>query len=419
MPGLQRWFVVCCVFAGLPCLVASTAAAEPVAFHVPEQLFAGEPRGAYETGTFEELWVDEAREDPSTADPNDKRKVLVQVWYPAIVSKDARRASYAINPQLYAKDHWVHRLAHVQTRSMRDAPPAAAPARFPVLIYNHGGLHPHFSATYQTEFLASQGFVVVAIGHPGANEIERFPDGTAYVNDGVKWMAQAPNRERLSPRDKHEYGWVNSDLRFLIEDIRFVLDRLVALDAAPEHRFHRRLDLDRVGALGWSLGGFVSLQAARDEPRIKAAANLDGWPYGLLGPNGVVTLGSEKPVLLMIAGSIDWGHVPHAVGEVDAGELEAGLAAVTLYWTMLRRTTADWYQVTVDRTTHESFADNLLFVPQDPHLLHPRAAHAIINGYVLAFFDRYVRGSGEESPLLSGKQQFPEATLLRGPNRSR
>jgi dienelactone hydrolase len=44
-------------------------------------------------------------------------------------------------------------------------------------------------------------------------------------------------------------------------------------------RFYRRLDLESVGALGWSLGGVLALQASRDEPRIKAAVNLDGWLY--------------------------------------------------------------------------------------------------------------------------------------------
>lgn len=395
------------------CLAAS--AAQPASFAVPAQLFAGEPRGRYETGTFEELWVNEAQEEPNTADPHDKRKIMVQMWYPASLPKNARRAPYAINPQLYGKDHWVHELAHVQTRSALDASLAAAPVRFPILVYNHGGLHPHFSATFQTEFLASHGYVVVAIGHSGANEIERFPDGSSYTGEREKWMARAPTGEQLAPRDKFEYGWANSDISLFVKDISFVLDRLAALNAVPKHRLHRRLDLDRVGSLGWSLGGFVSLQAAREESRIKAAANFDGWPYGLLGPDGAVTRGSEKPVLLMFTGSIDWGHVfPPPSGEVNAAEVETGLAAATHYWALLRRSTADWYHVTVDRTNHDHFSDRPLFEQHDPQLLHPRAAHAIINGYALAFFDRYVRGGGDESPLLTGERHFPEATLLRG-----
>ncbi|WP_341645256.1 hypothetical protein [Thauera sp. SDU_THAU2] len=47
---------------------------------------------------------------------------------------------------------------------------------------------------------------------------------------------------------------------------------------------------------------------------------------------------------------------------------------------------------------------------------HPRAAHAIINAYVLAFFDRYVKTSTSkelDTPLLSGQQHYPGTTVLR------
>lgn len=398
-------------------LVAPLSSADESAesLHVPAQVFAGEPRGAYETGTIEELWVDEELLDPSTAEPRDKRKVMVQMWYPATRPKRARLAPYAISPQLYGKDHWVHRLGHVRTRSWLDAAPAAG--RFPVIIYNHGGIHPHFSATFQTEFLASHGYVVVSIGHPGANLIERFPDGTSYTNDGAKWMARRPPGETLAARDDFEYRWANSDLGLFVKDIGFVLDRLAVLDADSKHRFHGRLDLDRVGSLGWSLGGFISLQAARDEPRIKAAANLDGWPYGLMGSNGPVTHGSTRPVLLMFTADNEGADIPaHPGGAVDPGQVEAGRAASTHYWTMLRRSTADWYHVTVARVNHEHFSDRTLFQPADPKRLHPRAAHAIANSYVLEFFDKYVRGGRDDTPLLSADRHFPEATLLRPRN---
>ena len=383
-------------------------------YRVPAQVFAGDLRGPYETGTFEALWVNEALEDPSTAAPHDKRKVMVQVWYPATAPKRARRAPYAINPQLYARDHWARKLGHVQTQSFLDAPVAGAIERFPVLIYNHGGGNPHFSATFQTEFLASHGYVVVAIGHSGANEIERFPDGTSYRNDGVSWMASPPENEPLAPRDEFEYRWRHSDLSLFVKDISFVLDRLTVLNADPKHRFHGRLDLDRVGSLGWSLGGFLSLQATRDEPRIRAAVNMDGWPYGLMGANGAVARGVERPVLLMFAASNEGAGIPaYPGGEVEATEVEVGRAASTCYWAMLRRSTADWYYVSLARTHHGHFSDGPLFEAPDPQWLHPRAAHAVINSYTLEFFDKYVRGGRQDTPLLSGEHHFPEATLLR------
>ena len=412
---MKRALWLWCAMAALSAnTVQPLAEATSDSYRVPAHVFAGDPRGPYETGTFEELWINEALEDPSTADPHDKRKVMVQIWYPATVPKRARRAPYVLSPQLYAKDHWVHQLEHVQTQSFLDAPVAATVERFPVLIYNHGGGNPHFSATFQTEFLASHGYVVVSIGHSGANDIERFPDGSSYRNDGVSWRASPPENAQLASRDGFEYVWQHSDLSLFVKDISFALDRLGAMNANPKHRFYERLDLDRVGSLGWSLGGFISLQATRDEPRIKAAVNLDGWPYGLMGSNGAVTRGVERPVLLMFAGPSEAAGIPaYPGGEVDAEQVELARAAYTYYWTMLRRSTADWYYVTIARTDHGNFSDPPLFAASDPEWLHPRVAHAIINGYVLEFFDKQVRGSQEATPLLSGERHFPEATLLR------
>lgn len=417
----------------LACLPAVTMAGHGTAIDAPvqgqaltRQLFAGDARGPYATGTLEALWVNDALDDTSTADPDDKRKVLVQVWYPATVRDGMPRAPYAIQPQLYGKDSWIHRFADVDTGSVIGAPVAEelvadVPRRLPVLIYNHGNGNPHFSATFQTQFLASHGYVVVAIGHPGANGIERYPDGTPYRNDGRKALASRPSDRNDLSREAFEYAFTQSDLGLFVQDIGFVIDRLTLLDADPAHLLHQRLDLDRIGALGWSLGGVLSLQAGRDEPRIKAVANLDGWPYGLMGANGVVTNGSARPMLLMFCPAnsgttltVFPGGKVGTGGEIDAEGVEAATATETYVWSMLRRSRADWYHVTIDRTHHGHFSDvTLLPGASHPADLHPRAAHAIINAYVLAFFNRHVREGGEASPLLSGEQGFPEARLLR------
>lgn len=187
---------------------AGAAQAAEGAFSVPSEVFAGEPRGRYQTGTFEAMWVSETLDDPSTADPHDKRKLMVQVWYPATPPKHPRRAPYAISPHLYGEDNgWVHEFAHVRTRSVLDAPAAASPERLPVLIYNHGGNRPSFSATFQTEFLASHGYVVVAIGHSGSNKIQRFPDGASYTNDGVSLAIQSPPGEKRAWRESADYRY--------------------------------------------------------------------------------------------------------------------------------------------------------------------------------------------------------------------
>ncbi|MBL8265827.1 alpha/beta hydrolase family protein [Steroidobacter sp.] len=399
----------------LSALVALNAYAASEPYHVPEQLFAGEPRGPYQTGTFEELWVDEQRDDPSTA-AKDQRKLMVQVWYPAVFSGKPRRAPYALQPGLYAAGSLASRAAGVETQSVIDAAVVSQPQRLPVLIYSHGRELPQFSATFQTEFLASHGYVVVAVGHSGVNGIERFPDGTAYREDGVRYSAQygastvlTEAEQKLSSRDQFELIWARADLSLYVQDVRFVLDRLAVVAADRRHRLCGRLDLERVGALGWSLGGIVAFQATRTEPRIKAAANFDGWPFGWLGANGVVTQGSPRPLLLMNG---MWGGLDTSEVAIDAGDRELAHAAETYYWTMLRRSTADWYRVNVNRASHLNFSDLPLFEPEVAEDINPRLAHRIVNNYTLEFFDKYLRGS-EATPLLEGTRKYPEARLLR------
>jgi len=123
----------------------------------------------------------------------------------------------------------------------------------------------------------------------------------------------------------------------------------------------------------------------------------------------VVTRGSERPVLLMFGAP----EIDGTKTEVDAGRLEVSQLADVYYWTLLRRSTADWYRVTLARTHHGHFSDAALMEVSEPEFLHPRAAHAIVNGYVLEFFDKYVRGDRKNTPLLSGARKYPEATLLR------
>lgn len=58
-----------------------------------------------------------------------------------------------------------------------------------------------------------------------------------------------------------------------------MLDQIEALDKAPGP-FRGRLDLDRIGMLGWSFGGATALEMLRTDPRVKAAGDHDGRLFG-------------------------------------------------------------------------------------------------------------------------------------------
>jgi predicted dienelactone hydrolase len=372
-------------------------------------VFDADPRGPHRTGTFEELWVDAGQEETTTSDPHDKRRLMVQLWYPATFEGDPPRAPYVLRRELYAPNdeaRWLDELKDVRTTSVLNAAVASGSGPFPVLLYNPGSGYPHFTGTAQTEFLASHGYVVVAIGHTGLSGIERFPDGYAYRPDVYDMLAADPRDEGLSRAEQLLSKVRNASekrLPILMRDIHFVLDRLQSLNSTSGSRFHGRLDLDRIGSFGWSAGGSLSIQAGRDEPRIKAAVNLDGNLY-----TTVQETGTSRPILMMHQEGSPWAQ-PEAV---DAAERERLALHGALMWQLYARTgaKADWYDVTLKRAQHGNFADLALFDPADPAFIHPRLAHDIVNRYTLEFFDRYLR-SAVKTPLLSGDQSYPESEV--------
>ena len=405
---MKRALWLWCAMAALSAnTVQPLAEATSDSYRVPAHVFAGDPRGPYETGTFEELWINEALEDPSTADPHDKRKVMVQIWYPATDAPGAARARYVLHRELYphdAQSRWLDDVAAVRATSMLRAPVARSGGRFPVLIYNPGSGYPPFSGTFQTEFLASHGYVVVGIGRGDISRIERFSDGARYAADVGTTFFQDMHAEVPFDVDRlHELAakHAQTTLRTHVQDIRYVLDRLRALDENRDSRFHGRLDLQRVGSLGWSFGGALSLQASRDEPRIKAAVNLDGWLY-----TDVPETGTLRPVLQMHGVAPPMDRVPTPV------EHEVELAAHALTWKLYARSRADWYDFVIQRAEHGNFSDLVLFEPADVRLIHPRLAHEIVNRVTLEFFDKYLRGVGP-TPILSGELTYPDVKLVK------
>lgn len=396
------WLALCASMT-----VASLDAAAAIdGYSVPVAVFAGEPRGPFQTGTYEELWVDVHRGETTTSDPSDRRRLMVQIWYPAQFKGDPPRARYALHREFYPHDEealWLDAVAAVRNNSVLNAPAAQQSKPFPILIYNPGASHPPFSATFQTEYLASHGYVVVAVGHTGWTRIERFADGYTYRPDEDGGDAEvAPGAGRsLAEQLQDKVDWyARSKMPILVQDISFVLDRLQAINSTPGHRFHDRLDLTRVGSLGWSLGGALSIQASRDEPRVKAAINLDGWLY-----TDVQKTGTNRPVMIM-----------HGEGTAEASlqqtaaEREKRLLAASLPWQLYAKMTAPWYDVTLFDADHEHFSDRTLFRAADVSAMHPRVAHDIVNRFSLEFFDKYLKGS-VDAPLLSGAEQYRDVLL--------
>jgi hypothetical protein len=278
------------------------------------------------------------------------RKVPIRVWYPG--SARGTKPAPAFTPAEQAA--WESG-AKLQRGALDGAGGAAtmhapaAPGRHPVLLLSPGLGSATAVHTAQAIDLASHGYVVVGIDHPG--DAEAVDIGAGHV------VTQNPSLKHGTERS----------VAIRVADMRFVLGRLRTLRGAG------RLDLSRVGAFGHSNGGATAAGAMLADHRIRAGVDLDG---GIFGP--VVTRGLDRPF------GVALGNGP-----------AAAYASVTQFRQHLR---GPHPFVRFDDTGHLGFTDLVWLVPQlhvnlsETGTVDPRTAVAEQRSFLLRFFDRYLRG---------------------------
>jgi predicted dienelactone hydrolase len=365
---------------------------------IPTEPFAP-PTGPYAVGTHEYLWIDQARQDPFTKDPKVRRRLIVRVWYPAEAVPGAEKAKYILDPNEFSEKSDYRPFAGVKTNAVTDAPMVKSKAPFPVLVYQPGGGTQRFIGTFETEELASRGYVVVSADHPGFSETVRFPDGTPFAPDQ---HLVPPQKGDFRDDVKKNWDWLNDEVfPTWTADAVFTLDKIEQLNKTPGQIFQSRLDLSRIGMFGWSFGGAESVEMSIDDPRVKAVIDQDGQIFGTAR-----TKGTARPLMMMHHGGEDKAPKP------EQEPVMKELIAQTKQWDrfLLEHSTADRYEVTIAKTQHGHFSDFMLAIPPNPEELEARRGYAIVIAYTLAFFDKYLRGQDSEL-LKAASAKYPEVTF--------
>jgi len=360
------------------------------------------PCGPFPVGTHEYLWIDENRGEPFTSDPSDRRRLLARVWYPSGPVPGKETAHYVLDVDEFPENSIYRRGREIKTNAVTDAPLALSDGPFPVLVYQPGGGTPRFIATFQAEQLASYGYVVISADHAGFSETVRFPDGHRFRADTM-----LPPKETGNFRDDvlNNWAWLEKEIfPTWLADAVFTLDKIGELARTPDQIFYEKLDLNRIGMMGWSFGGAVSVQMSRQDRRVKAVVDQDGQLFG-----DVWKKGTSRPFMLMHHGIEDTAPKPE-----DNPVMKELIEMTQARDRSLReRSSHDWYDLTIADTQHGHFSDFLLFFPRNPAELDPERAHDIIVAYTLAFFNRYLRGM--ESELLTAPStDYPEVRFTKG-----
>ena len=150
------------------------------------------------------------------------------IWYPAENSAGAKDQYVGPPdaPLFYAG------------RAAKDATLAPAFRKFPFIALSHGTGGSAMQMAWLGTYLASRGYIVVAVNHPGNNAV------TGYTTQGFI------------------EGWERA------KDISTVISGMLA-----DPRFGERIDPGRIGAAGFSYGGYTMMElagATTDSNRILA-----------------------------------------------------------------------------------------------------------------------------------------------------
>jgi len=335
------------------------------------------------------------------------REFTVKTWYPAdqktspepyLLDAEANFViKYLQYPPLY-KD--------LKTNSSRDVPVSSKEKKYPVLIFSHG-LGEHYSQnTILMEELASHGYIIFSIAHHYECKFSSYPDGrfiyirmdnprfqkimkenmNAYAKSLFEKLENAiSDEERLGVFQEMTTAVpiiITESPKYWADDISFLIDQLVIMNEEDDH-FKNKLDLERIGVFGMSLGGLATSVICSRDKRVKAGVNLDGaFPVDSI-------YGKYQIPFLYLNSKRYLGCGPLLVSQ----------------------SMRDCYSLTVRGSDHYNFTDYSIYpVPMVRLILGSidgKRTIEIMNVIVLNFFEKYLREK-QGIDLLSEAEKYPE-----------
>jgi pimeloyl-ACP methyl ester carboxylesterase len=257
-------------------------------------------------------------------------------------------------------------------------------SQLPTVIFSPGGGANAIVYNFLSSELASQGYTVVGLDHPGEVPYLNLPDGKGGIY-GVGITAEW-NRTQLTAL----YHMRVSDALAVVQDL---YKPYVESVSAPFNTTHFLM-------VGHSIGGAAAAGCMAVEPSILGGVNLDGGFFDM--PD------VKKPYLMMSAAD----HTP----------------ALDPTWSPFSMNqTGPWEWVNVTDTAHLSFTDlgdvvdlhglrgQTLISPRLGTIWSPRI-NRIVNEYVLRLFDLALGGS--QDALSRPDRAFPEVVHINGSSKA-
>lgn len=369
-----------------------------------------EPGGSFKVGTTSLFFTDYSRSDRYSEKVNGYREVSVRVWYPAGGNSPGKSVPYMqADEARYMAEHlnlppfFLSHFTRVKTSSYPLA--SVEEGSFPLVLYSPSGDMIQNTGLFQE--LASQGYIVMSVGHPYWNAFSYGPEGqvvpfdnqNAYyqsmwdeegseeVNAMKEAVTTAPDLLKKREAQKilnNSMPLEVADIRLWAQDLSFLIDQLGKTD--QDHSWlSKHIDSEQIGVIGFSKGGAAAGQFAVSDPRCSAGVNLSGFMFG----DATDSLYS-CPFMIM-ENLEEWCSDCKPICEVF---YQNGLS--------------DAFMVRIKGAHHGNFSDWSLVggFLKLMGITGPINGHRFLeiqNNYVGSFFDRYLRN--REAPLLDRPEE--------------
>ena len=376
------------------------------------------PTGNYKIGSdYIHLRTD--REEEITENIDDKRELMIKVWYPAIIKNEEKEPYLNDGDRIgFAAKHGLPKstfnyLNYVETHTYTS--PKVANGKFPILIFSHGSYSKASGYYAIIEEIVSQGYIVLNINHTYESTGTLFPDGT------IKLYNKEYDEKHISTQRMAELAWKSQqdfnnakteDEKLLVsttilknyiaaditkrwsKDISSVIDQLETWNKSSF--LANRLDTNTIGVFGHSQGASAVGQSLLEDDRISAGVNLDGVQWG-----NMIDSTLTKPFLIL---SSDW-KLPHPNFNTYA---------------FRHGSTNSFYDAKINNSGHASFMDiplmvNLQFI-NEAGTINPNKAYKITTNVLLQFFDKYLLD--KQTSLLDLKTKYPNLKIIRKNNKA-
>ena len=260
------------------------------------------PTGGYKVGTFTYTVYDDREE---VIVPGTMRSIPARVYYPVDPSsvEGMEKARYMTREMAAALKKFMHvpidydksNAAGDNVTECYENAPRITDERFPLIMFNHGLASFREANSFLCIELASNGYVVIAVGHPYDSILTELDDGTKtelsksitkrqyepYLPGVISVLklsnSRGTERELADKFDELQ----NKYCRFIMSRVdEWVRDTLAALRYAKEN-LQDMIDFSTgIGVTGHSLGGATAYMLCLEYDGFTCGLNMDGALFG-------------------------------------------------------------------------------------------------------------------------------------------